>query len=43
VPRAGSARDEGGGDRESHWFPYSAAKLKALELALVTSAEADLQ
>lgn len=46
VPGAGpspdpdSARDNGGRDREPHWFPYSAAKLRALELALLDSAAA---
>ena len=34
---ARGARHDGGNDREPHWFPYSAGKLQALELAMRTS------
>jgi acyl-CoA reductase-like NAD-dependent aldehyde dehydrogenase len=34
VARASAARDGGGNDREPHWFPYSAAKLHAIEQSM---------
>jgi succinate-semialdehyde dehydrogenase/glutarate-semialdehyde dehydrogenase len=34
VAHAGAARNDGGNEREPHWFPYSAAKLHAIEQAM---------
>jgi acyl-CoA reductase-like NAD-dependent aldehyde dehydrogenase len=34
VAHAGAARNDGGNEREPHWFPYSAAKLHAIEQAI---------